>query len=61
MFAFSFSVVVAMLFGEVSSFSGAIAFVLGSSVVAGLIGMFTENVPLRPLDALPLTSAYHPK
>lgn len=46
LFAFSFSVVVAMLFGEVTSFSGSIAFVLGSSVVAGLIGMFTENVPL---------------
>ncbi len=46
LFAFSFSVVVAVLSGEVASSSGAIVFILGSSVVAGLIGMFTENVPL---------------
>lgn len=43
---FSITVGFSALFGEVASIGGAVAFVIGMSVVAGLIGMFTENVPL---------------
>jgi hypothetical protein len=43
---FSITVGFSAMFGEVASIGGAVGFVVGMSVVAGLIGMFTENVPL---------------
>jgi hypothetical protein len=43
---FSIMVGITAITGNVASIGGAIAFVVGVSVVAGLIGMFTENVPL---------------
>ena len=44
--AFSIMVGISALFGGVASVAGAVTFVLIVSVVAGLIGMFTEKVPL---------------
>jgi hypothetical protein len=44
--AFSIVVGFSAMFGEVASIGGAVVFVIGMSVVAGLIGMFTEKVPL---------------
>jgi hypothetical protein len=46
LFVFSIMVAVSAVMGTVASIGGAIAFVLGVSAVAGLIGMFTEKVPL---------------
>ena len=43
---FSIMVGITAVTGTVASIGGAIAFVVGVSVVAGLIGMFTEKVPL---------------
>jgi hypothetical protein len=43
---FSISVGLTAITGTVASTGGAVAFVLGFSVLAGLIGMFTEKVPL---------------
>jgi hypothetical protein len=44
--AFSIVVGFSAMFGEVASMGRAVVFVIGMSLVAGLIGMFTENVPL---------------
>lgn len=44
--AFSIMVGISALSGELASFAGGVAFVLIMSLLAGLIGMFTEKVPL---------------
>jgi hypothetical protein len=44
--AFSIMVGITAIAGNVASVGGAIAFIVGMSVVAGLVGMFTEKVPL---------------
>jgi hypothetical protein len=44
--AFSIMVGISALSGELASASGAVAFIFIMSLVAGLFGMFTENVPL---------------
>ena len=43
---FSITVGISALLGELASLWGAVAFVVAMSALAGLIGMFTENVPL---------------
>lgn len=44
--AFSVMVMVKSMMGEVASLEGAILFIIGASALAGLFGLFTDNVPL---------------